>query len=161
MGGLKFRPSMKIARVPRYPESEPLPLPKYQSDDAAGMDLHADISPDGNLTIPAGEVRLVPTGLKVEIPDGFEGQIRPRSGLATKKLLTVANSPGTVDRDFRGELIVALVNLSGDYKHITRGERVAQLVIAPVVQVNPILVDESALSPTKRGEGGFGSTGTK
>lgn len=154
-----YRPALKMARVSRFLDKQLIPLPKYQSVDAAGMDLCADV--DASTIIPAGEVKLIPTGLKMEIPRGYEGQIRPRSGLATKRRLTIVNSPGTIDADFRAEVMVALINLSDIHQYVDRGERIAQLVIAPIVQVVPTLVDESELSVTARGDGGFGSTGSK
>jgi len=132
-----------------------LPLPRYMSDGAAGMDLvaanEAPIALD-----PLGRC-AVPTGLVMAIPRGYEGQVRPRSGLAFKHGLTVVNAPGTIDSDYRGEVKVLLVNLGRDPITIARGERVAQLVIAPVTQVRPVLVE--VVGATVRGEGGFGSTG--
>ena len=132
-----------------------LPLPAYQTAGAVGADLCAAI--DEPWTLAPLERRLIPTGLSLAIPPGFEGQVRPRSGLATKRGLTVPNAPGTIDSDYRGELFVALVNLDPAPQTIVRGERVAQLVIAPVVQATFALVD--ALDETARGAGGFGSTG--
>lgn len=129
--------------------------PRYQTADAAGMDLHAAL--DEPLTIAPGAVVAVPTGLAMAIPRGFEGQVRPRSGLARNHAITVANAPGTVDSDFRGQVMVLLVNLGREPYTIQHGDRVAQLVIAPVSQAELVDVDE--LPPSERGAGGFGSTG--
>ncbi len=133
---------------------EPLPLPAYQTAGAAGVDLRADL----DVTIAPGERIPVPTGLAFEIPEGHEGQVRARSGLALRTGLGLPNAPGTIDSDFRGELSVLLVNWGGAPVRIARGERIAQLVIAPVVHADFQLVD--ALSPSVRGGGGFGHTGS-
>ncbi len=133
---------------------EPLPLPAYQTAGAAGVDLRADL----DVTIAPGERIPVPTGLALEIPEGHEGQVRARSGLALRTGLGLPNAPGTIDSDFRGELSVLLVNWGGAPVRIARGERIAQLVIAPVVHADFQLVD--ALSPSVRGGGGFGHTGS-
>ena len=139
------------------PTDADLPLPRYMSDEAAGMDLAAAV--DAPLTLAPGARALVPTGLALEIPAGFEGQVRPRSGLAAKHGVTVANAPGTIDSDYRGELRVILVNL-GEAPHvIARGDRIAQHVIAPVVRARLELVD-GALAESARGENGFGSSGS-
>ena len=130
-------------------------LPKYESEGAAGMDLRAFLDADVCVP-PLGRVKI-PTGLKIEIPQGYEGQIRPRSGLAVKKGLTVLNSPGTIDSDYRGDLDIILINLGGDDIIIKDGERIAQLVIAPVCRAN--IVEAGVLGVTARGGGGFGSTG--
>ena len=130
-------------------------LPRYESEGAAGMDLSAFLDADVSIP-PLGRVKI-PTGLKIEIPRGYEGQIRPRSGLAIKKGLTVLNSPGTIDSDYRGDLEIILINLSRDDIIIKDGERIAQLVVAPVCKANPVEVGE--LGGTARGGGGFGSTG--
>ena len=130
-------------------------VPRYQSADAAGMDLHAAL--DEAMTVAQGAVVAVPTGLAMAIPRGFEGQVRPRSGLARKHAITVANAPGTIDADYRGEVMVLLINLGREPFTIKHGERVAQLVIAPVSQAE--VVEVSELSETDRGAGGFGSTG--
>ena len=143
--------SVKVRRV----RPSDLPLPKYQTALSAGMDLLADLSE--TVTLGSLERRLIPTGLSLELPPGFEGQIRPRSGLALKQGLTCLNSPGTIDADYRGEVGVLLINLSKDPVVLKRGDRIAQLVIAPAVQAT--LVEVEALSQTGRGEGGFGSTG--
>ena len=130
-------------------------LPQYESEGAAGMDLRAFL--DAELTIPSlGRVKI-PTGLKIELPSGFEAQIRPRSGLAINHGLTVLNSPGTIDSDYRGELEVILINLGEQDVIIKDGDRIAQLVVAPVCRVS--LCEAETLKPTQRGSGGFGSTG--
>jgi len=142
----------------RLPHGEGLPLPAYESTGAAGMDLRAAVPDDRPLLILPGKRALVPTGLIVEIPEGMEGQVRPRSGLAFKHGLTVLNSPGTVDSDYRGEVKVLLVNLGDEDFAVTRGMRIAQIVVAAVTQV---AVEERSLAGgTARGSGGFGSTGT-
>jgi len=133
-------------------------MPRYASDGAAGLDLHAAL--DAPLTIAAGERCSVPTGLAIALPSGHEGQVRPRSGLAIKHGVTVLNAPGTVDEDYRGEIQVLLVNLSREPYTITPGDRIAQLVVAPVVRVALEQVAEGeTLSVTARDRGGFGSTG--
>jgi dUTP pyrophosphatase len=142
--------------VERLAHGQGLDLPEYMSDQAAGMDLPAALT--GPLEIAPGEIVLIPTGLKMAIPDGHEGQIRPRSGLAVKKGLTVINAPGTIDADYRGEVKVALINLGRQPVSIQRGERVAQLIIAPVIQA--ALEPVSELPISQRGEGGFGHTGS-
>ncbi len=132
-----------------------VPLPSYQSDGAAGMDLHAAL--EASVTIaPLGRVKI-PTGLQLAIPEQFEGQIRPRSGLAAKRGVTVLNAPGTVDSDYRGEVLVLLVNVSSDPVTIEPLDRIAQIVFAPVGRAELRLVEE--LAPTPRGSGGYGSTG--
>ncbi|MGX8010442.1 dUTP diphosphatase [Mesorhizobium sp. ORM8.1] len=142
----------------RLPHGEGLPLPAYESVGAAGMDLRAAVPEDRPLLILPGKRALVPTGLVMEIPEGMEGQVRPRSGLAFKHGLTVLNSPGTVDSDYRGEVKVLLVNLGDEDFAVTRGMRIAQIVFAAVAQVAS---EERALAGgTTRGVGGFGSTGT-
>ncbi|TPN89698.1 dUTP diphosphatase [Mesorhizobium sp. CU2] len=142
----------------RLPHGEGLPLPAYESAGAAGMDLRAAVPEDRPLLILPGKRMLVPTGLILEIPEGMEGQVRPRSGLAFKHGLTVLNSPGTVDSDYRGEVKVLLVNLGDEDFAVTRGMRIAQIVFASVTQVAG---EERALAGgTTRGAGGFGSTGT-
>ncbi len=149
---------MSLLKVPveRLPHSQGLDLPEYMSVQAAGMDLAAALP--NQLEIAPGDIVLIPTGLKLAIPDGHEGQVRPRSGLAVKKGLTVINAPGTIDADYRGEVKVALINLGRQPVTIQRGERVAQLVIAPVIQVR--LDEVSELPASQRGEGGFGHTGS-
>lgn len=144
-----------VMKVRRRAGTEDLPLPQYMSEHAAGMDLFA--ANDEPLTIEPGQVRLVPTGLFVEIPPGFEGQVRARSGLALKHGLMLPNSPGTIDADYRGELQVILGNVSREPYTITRGMRFAQLVIAKVEHVQVEAAEQ--LSDTKRDAGGFGHTG--
>jgi dUTP pyrophosphatase len=141
--------------VLRLPHAEGLPLPAYQSDGAAGLDLLAAV--EAPLTLPPLGRALVPTGLALALPEGYEAQVRPRSGLAAKHGVTVLNSPGTVDADYRGEVKVILVNLSDTPFAIARGERIAQMVIAPVTRAR--LVEVTELDDTARGAGGFGSTG--
>jgi len=146
-----------VVRLRRLRPSEPeLPLPSYMSAQASGMDLAAGVM--ATVTVAPGARALIPTGFAVEIPPGFEGQVRPRSGLAAKKGVTVANAPGTIDSDYRGELMVLLVNLGTEPFEVERGMRVAQLVIAPVLQAKVELVGE--LGETLRGANGFGSSGS-
>ena len=143
--------------IQRLPHAEGLALPVYQTAHAAGLDLQAAVPEDKPLTLPPGQRALVPTGLMIAVPPGHEAQVRPRSGLALKHGVTVLNSPGTVDADYRGEVSVLLINHGDEPFTIRRGERIAQLVIAAVTQAN--LVTVASLSPTDRGSGGFGSTG--
>ena len=143
--------------VQQLPHAEGLPLPAYQTAGSAGMDLTAALSPDKPVRIVAGARALVPTGLVIALPAGYEAQVRPRSGLALKQGLTVLNSPGTIDSDYRGEVQVILVNLSRETAVIRRGDRIAQMVIAPVTQAKLRLAVR--LGGTARGAGGFGSTG--
>lgn len=143
---------VKVARVGEG-RGEPLPLPKYMTGGSAGLDLCADTP----FELLPGARALVPTGLALEIPEGFEGQVRPRSGLAVRDGVTVLNSPGTIDSDFRGEVKVCLVNLGAQPFRAARGERVAQLVLAPVLQAD--LLEVASLATSGRGAGGFGSTG--
>ncbi len=144
---------VRVRRVRAHPE--PLPLPRYETELAAGMDLRADI--DGERTLQSLERMAVPTGLAIALPPGYEGQVRPRSGLALKHGITLLNSPGTVDADYRGEVQVVLVNLSREPFTLRRGDRIAQLVVAPVTQGT--IQEVELLESTPRGEGGFGSTG--
>ena len=137
--------------------AEGLPLPAYQTADAAGLDLMAAVADSEPLTLAPGQYALVPTGLAIALPRGHEAQLRPRSGLAAKHGVTVLNSPGTIDADYRGEIKVILINHGAAPFVIKRGERIAQMVIAPVVQA--ALVPVATLSATDRGAGGFGSTG--
>jgi dUTP pyrophosphatase len=130
-------------------------LPRYQTPDAAGMDLHAAL--DGPMQVAPGAVISVPTGVSMAIPRGFEGQVRPRSGLAAKHAVTVVNAPGTIDADYRGAVMVLLINHGREPFTISHGDRIAQLVIAPVSQAE--LLEVSELDQTERGAGGFGSTG--
>jgi dUTP pyrophosphatase len=143
--------TVKVRRV----RPSDLPLPKYQTALSAGMDLLADLPEEVGLD--SLERRLIPTGLSIELPEGYEAQIRPRSGLALKQGLTCLNTPGTIDADYRGEVGVLLINLSKDRVVLKRGDRIAQMVIAPTVQAT--LVEVEVLSDTTRGAGGFGSTG--
>ncbi len=142
----------------RLPHGRDLPLPAYETAGAAGMDLPAAVAEDAPLTLKSGERALVPTGFIIAIPDGYEGQVRPRSGLALKHGITCLNTPGTIDCDYRGELKVILINHGHEDFVITRGMRIAQLVIAPVTQIPPVETDNLP-ETTIRGTGGFGSTG--
>jgi dUTP pyrophosphatase len=135
------------------PRGEPLPLPAYATAGSAGLDLRADIA----VSLAPGERALVPTGLAVAIPEGYEGQVRPRSGFALREGVTCLNSPGTIDSDFRAEVGVILVNLGQAAVNIARGDRIAQLVIAKVERAE--LTESGTLSATPRGQGGFGHTG--
>ena len=144
-------------RVMRLPHGEDLPLPSYQTAGAAGVDLLAAIPATGPLTLASGGRALVPTGIAIAIPEGYEAQVRPRSGLAARHGITILNAPGTIDADYRGEIQVVLANLGNEAVTITRGMRIAQLVIAPVVRAH--LQEVSSLDGTKRGTDGFGSTG--
>ena len=132
-------------------------LPEYETSQSAGMDLRADL--EETVLLDPGGRTLIPTGLYIEIPAGYEAQVRPRSGLALKRGLTVLNAPGTIDADYRGELGVILVNLSQEVQTVEPGERIAQLLFAPVTRGQ--LVEVDVLSETERGRGGFGSTGVK
>ena len=143
--------------IRQLPHGEGLPLPAYQSADAAGLDLLAAVPKETPLVLAPGKYAMVPTGLAIALPSGFEAQVRPRSGLAAKHGVTVLNSPGTVDADYRGEISVILINHGEAPFTIKRGERIAQMVIAPVIQAQ--LVRVTSLSSTDRGSGGFGSTG--
>lgn len=143
--------------IRQLPHGEGLALPAYQSVDAAGLDLPAAVPQDAPLMLAPGKHALVPTGLAIALPSGFEAQVRPRSGLAAKHGVTVLNSPGTIDADYRGEISVILINHGEAAFTIRRGERIAQMVIAPVVQAQ--LVPVTVLTSTDRGSGGFGSTG--
>lgn len=139
------------------PQFIPFYVPEYQSSGAAGVDLRADL-PD-KITLQPLERQLIGTGLKIALPLHLEAQVRPRSGLASRSGITVINSPGTIDPDYRGEIRVPVVNLSSDAVTIAPGDRIAQMVIAPFVHADLIHVDESGLPLTTRGTGGFGSTG--
>ncbi|EAQ37149.1 deoxyUTP pyrophosphatase subfamily 1 [Nitrobacter sp. Nb-311A] len=143
--------------VRQLPHAEGLALPSYQSSQAAGLDLIAAISEHAPLVLAAGRHAMVPTGLVIALPDGYEAQVRPRSGLAARHGVTVLNSPGTVDADYRGEINVLLVNLGSEAFTIRRGERIAQMIVAPVTRVE--LARAESLRATTRGSGGFGSTG--
>ncbi len=147
---------MVSVAVKRLPHNADLPLPEYESVAASGMDLPAAIEND--LIIAPGERQLVPTGLAIALPKGYEAQIRPRSGLALRNGVTILNTPGTIDSDYRGEVKVILVNFSNCNFVIHRGMRIAQMVIAPVLKIS--LLDVDVLPETARGDDGFGSTGT-
>ena len=149
--------SMVKVDIRQFPHGEGLALPAYQSADAAGLDLLAAVPEDAPLVLAPGKHAMVPTGLAIALPSGFEAQVRPRSGLAAKHGVTVLNSPGTIDADYRGEISVILINHGEAPFSIRRGERIAQMVVAPVVQAQ--LVPVTSLSKTDRGSGGFGSTG--
>jgi len=144
-------------RVLQLPHGVGLPLPSYQSAHAAGLDLVAALPEDDPIELEPSDRALVPTGLVIELPDGYEAQVRPRSGLALKRGVTVLNSPGTIDADYRGEVRVLLINLGAETFLIQRGDRIAQLVVSPATRVEIIATE--ALGVTGRGEGGFGSTG--
>lgn len=143
--------------IQRLPHAEGLPIPRYETEGAAGFDLMAAISVNSPLKMEIFSRQLVPTGLRLQIPEGYEAQVRPRSGLALKHGVTVLNSPGTIDHDYRGELMVLLVNLGGEPFSVERGMRIAQMVIAPVTRV--ALREVNVLDATGRAAGGFGSTG--
>ena len=144
--------------VVRLPHADGLPLPAYETAGAAGMDIRAAVAEDRPILLLPARRALVPTGLVLEIPEGFEGQVRPRSGLALKHGITCLNTPGTIDADYRGEVKVLLVNLGEDDFEITRGMRIAQLLIAPVARAS--VEERGSAGATLRGAGGFGSTGT-
>ena len=137
--------------------SKEVSLPKYETSGSSGMDLAANI--DANINIDPGKTAIIPTGLALSIPKGFEVQIRPRSGLAAKQKISVLNTPGTIDADYRGEIKVILINLGQETFKVEKGLRIAQMVVCPIVRAQLKEVDD--LSETERGEGGFGSTGTK
>ena len=141
--------------VTRTPEGEGLPLPAYATPDAAGMDLHAAVESD--VTLQPGERALISTGLRIALPPGYEAQVRPRSGLALRHGISMVNTPGTLDSDFRGTVGVLLINLGQEPFTIRRGDRIAQMIVAPVVRATWVEVAE--LPPSERGEGGFGHTG--
>jgi dUTP pyrophosphatase len=144
-------------RVLRLSHGEDIKIPIYETEHAAGLDLMAAVPEDAPMTMGPGARWLVPTGLILEVPQGYEAQVRPRSGLALKHGVTVLNSPGTIDADYRGEVKVLLINLGDAPFEIRRGERIAQLIVAPVCQVQVERVE--VVSSTERGGGGFGSTG--
>jgi dUTP pyrophosphatase len=153
----KRRSQLAEVKVVRLAHAEGLPLPDYQTAGAAGLDLLAAVEARKPVSIAPGARVMIPTGLILEFPDGYEGQVRPRSGLAVRHGITVLNAPGTIDSDYRGEVQVILINHGAEPFLINRGERVAQLVIAPVTRA--VLALATAVSETKRGAGGFGSTG--
>lgn len=145
--------------IKRLPNAEGLALPAYESHEAAGLDLRAAIPADAPVVLQPGQRQLIPTGLTIQLPSNHEGQIRPRSGIAYKHGLTVLNSPGTIDADYRGEVSILLINHGSEPFEVTRGMRIAQMIIAPVVQ--PSIIEVNSLSDTERGKSGYGSTGTK
>jgi dUTP pyrophosphatase len=142
-------------KIRRLPHGEGLPLPTYQSADAVGMDLHAAVTAD--VTVAAGAVVSIPCGFAMALPPGYEAQVRPRSGLAAKNAISLANAPGTIDPDYRGEVKVLLINHGKEPFVVTRGMRIAQMVVMPVPRVSWSEVSE--LPSTERGDGGFGHTG--
>lgn len=146
---------MPTISVKRLPNGAGLPLPAYQSEGAAGLDLLAAV--DASVTLGPLERELIPTGIAIALPDGYEAQVRPRSGLAVRHGIGIVNAPGTVDADYRGEIKVLLVNLSAEPFTINRGERIAQMVVAPIARAE--LVETIDLPSSARGAGGFGSTG--
>jgi dUTP pyrophosphatase len=144
-------------RVLRLPHGAGLPLPSYQSKHAAGLDLVAAVPREQPVRLLPGARALIPTGFALELPRGYEAQVRPRSGLALKAGVTLLNSPGTIDADYRGEVMVIMINHGVEPFLVQRGDRIAQLVVAPVSHVEIVAVE--ALAETERGQGGFGSTG--
>jgi len=143
--------------IKRLPHGRGLKLPFYATPDSAGVDLRAALPEDEPLTLAPGQIALVPTGIAVAIPSGYEGQVRPRSGLATRHGISLINAPGTVDADYRGELKCSVINLGAEPYTIRRGDRISQMIISPVLQAELTEVEELPL--TERGAGGFGSTG--
>ena len=146
-----------VLRIHRLPNGADLALPSYQSAQAAGLDLMAAVPAVAPVRLAPGARAIVPTGIAIAVPDGFEAQVRPRSGLAACHGVTVLNTPGTIDADYRGEVMVILINLGADSFDIARGMRIAQLVVAPVVRARA--VEAAGLDTTARGAGGLGSTG--
>ncbi len=142
-------------KIQRIQGNEDLPLPRYMSSGASGMDLFAAVT--DTVIIPPMEVAVIPLGIKIALPDGFEAQIRPRSGLAARHRITTLNSPGTVDSDYRGEIRVILINFGKEPFAVNRGDRIAQMIITRVARAT--LVEQDSLEDTKRGSGGFGHTG--
>ena len=143
--------------IMRLPHGQDLPLPRYETEGAAGLDLLAAVPEDAPLSLAPGARALVPRGIVIALPEGHEGQVRPRSGLALKHGITVLNAPGTIDCDYRGEVSVLLINHGERAFEVRRGLRIAQLVVAPVCRVAPL--EAPSLSSTARGAGGYGSTG--
>jgi dUTP pyrophosphatase len=152
------RPAIEV-HIMRLPHGADLPLPEYQSALAAGLDLVAAVPADAPIEIAPNSRAMIPTGIAIALPAGTEGQVRPRSGLAARHGITVLNSPGTIDADYRGELQVILVNIGSEKFVVQRGMRIAQLIIAPILHAK--LVEFTSLESTKRASGGFGSTGTE
>jgi len=147
-----FECEVQVFCLPHY---DGLPLPEYKTDGSSGLDLLAAI--EREITISPKERALIPTGIQISVPHGFEGQVRPRSGLALREGIAILNAPGTIDSDYRGEIQVILYNTHSEAFTVTRGMRIAQLVVAPVVKARLVLADK--LNPTTRGAGGFGHTG--
>jgi dUTP pyrophosphatase len=147
-------PAMRILRLPH---GAGLPLPAYQSEHAAGLDLVAAVPAGEPVMLAPGARALIPTGIAIGLPEGYEAQVRPRSGLAARYGVTLLNTPGTVDADYRGEVMVILVNLGSEPFAVERGARIAQLIVAPVARAR--ITEVTNLDPTERGSGGFGSTG--
>lgn len=143
----------------RLAHGQGLALPRYMTPGSVGLDLPAAVDANLPLTLAPGSIEAVPTGFALAIPEGFEGQVRPRSGLAFRRGVGIINAPGTIDSDYRGELKVALINLGSQPVEIQRGDRIAQLIIAPVARAE--IVEADQLPDTERGEGGFGHTGIK
>ncbi|MCL6705773.1 dUTP diphosphatase [Pseudomonas sp. R2.Fl] len=150
-----IRPTLKLVRLPH---AEGIDLPSYETAGAAGMDVRAAVGDEEPIVLAPGRRALVPTGFVFEIPNGYEVQVRPRSGLAFKHGITCLNTPGTIDSDYRGEVKVLLINLGDEDFTVTRGMRIAQMIVAPVVQA--AISEVTTASETERGAGGFGSTGT-
>ncbi|MBD3616049.1 MAG: dUTP diphosphatase [Gracilimonas sp.] len=148
---------MKQVLIKKLDHAKDLPLPNYESVSAAGMDLRAAV--ETPIVIKPGERKMIPTGLQMALPEGYEAQVRPRSGLAIRNGITMLNTPGTIDADYRGELKVIVINHGEEEFVVNHGDRIAQMVIAPVTQFPVVEVDE--LDETDRGEGGFGSTGVE
>ena len=146
-------------RMVRLAHGADLPLPSYESPGAAGMDLRAAVEADAPVVLEPGARAAIPTGLAIALPEGYEGQVRPRSGLALRDGVTTLNTPGTIDADYRGEVKVILINHGGERVTIRRGDRIAQLIVAPVAQAACLEVE--SLDETGRGAGGFGSTGSR
>jgi dUTP pyrophosphatase len=143
--------------IQKLPGTEDIPMMEYMTEHAAGMDIYAAVKEP--VTLNPGETKLIPTGMMIAVPVGYEAQVRPRSGLALKKNITVLNTPGTIDADYRGEVGIILTNFGQEPFVVNRADRVAQMIIAPVIQAKPRIVE--SLSETARGAGGFGSTGVK
>jgi dUTP pyrophosphatase len=152
------KPAVEL-QIVRLPHADGLPLPAYQSAGAAGLDLMAAVPEDSPVTIAPGARAMIPTGLSIALPRGTEGQVRPRSGLAARHGVTVLNTPGTIDSDYRGEIQVILANFGDESFSVSRGLRIAQLVVAPVLQAR--ISEPKKLQKTARGTKGFGSTGLK
>ncbi|MEO1040210.1 MAG: dUTP diphosphatase [Pseudomonadota bacterium] len=143
--------------IKRLPHHDGLPLPAYQTTGSAGADLHAALPEEEPVVLQPGEWRLIPTGIAIALPNGYEAQVRPRSGLAAKHAISCVNTPGTIDSDYRGELRVNLINHGREPFTVRRGERIAQIIVAPVIQAS--WAEADSLDETERGAGGFGSTG--